>query len=127
MPFVKRKRFLSLVRERERAYAASVAMAVVGCRAHSARAGGRGGPKLRRMSTAMRPGVLSRPTLEAIGVAQAVHALARAKGELWIVSTTTLPPALRRLLPNVATAAALDRAAWPAPLGAPAGLPAPTR
>ena len=69
----------------------------------------------------------SAPPLDATDVALAVQALARAKGELWIVSTPTLPTALRGLLPRAATAPTLDRAAWPAPLGAPVGLQAPTR
>ena len=69
----------------------------------------------------------SAPPLDATDVALAVQALARAKGEIWIVSTPALPTALRGLLPRAATAPTLDRAAWPAPLGAPVGLPAPVR
>ena len=69
----------------------------------------------------------SAPPLEAADIARTVQALNRAKGELWVVSTPSLPTALRNLLPRAATAPTLDRAAWPGPLGVPAGAPAPAR
>lgn len=53
----------------------------------------------------------STPPLDVIDVALAVQAFARAKGEIGIVSTPTLPTALRSIHPRIATTPTMNRAA----------------